>query len=78
MFTYKLILLGESSVGKTSFLGRYVKKNFSEKVESTVGANLETIQEINLSDRKINLEILDTCGQVREIHSNFRRLTIPL
>ena len=35
----KVTLIGESSVGKTSIINRYAKDNFSQELESKLGAN---------------------------------------
>jgi GTPase SAR1 family protein len=38
-FQYKLVLLGESAVGKSSLVLRFVKGQFFEYQESTIGGN---------------------------------------
>ena len=59
---FKLILLGESSVGKTSIIKRLTTNEFSDISISTVGYIFtEKILEIN--DIKIKFEIWDTAGQ---------------
>lgn len=37
VYQYKLVLLGESAVGKSSLVLRFVKNSFSEHQESTIG-----------------------------------------
>ena len=60
----KVILLGESSVGKTSLIKRYLKNEFDEVIVSTVSESyLEKIIDIN--GTTINLEIWDTAGEER-------------
>lgn len=64
----KLVLLGESSVGKTSIVTRYTTGNY-QKTNATIGAAFFT-KVINMPsedgiDRKVNLEIWDTAGQER-------------
>ena len=63
---YKLVLLGDASVGKTSLVGRFVNNAFNEAVETTVGAAFST-QSIKApeSGRMIKFEIWDTAGQER-------------
>ena len=58
----KLILLGESGVGKTSIISRYVNDNFDPNVisSSTVSYVGKTIEKKN---KKIKLNIWDTIGQ---------------
>lgn len=63
-FQFKLVLLGESAVGKSSLVLRFVKGQFHEYQESTIGAAFLT-QTINLDDSLIKFEIWDTAGQER-------------
>nr|QBH73330.1 rab5 [Franklinothrips vespiformis] len=61
---YKLVLLGESAVGKSSLVLRFVKGQFHEYQESTIGAAFLT-QTVCLSDTTVKFEIWDTAGQER-------------
>ncbi|KAK6462807.1 ras family-domain-containing protein [Scheffersomyces coipomensis] len=63
---FKLVLLGESAVGKSSIVHRFVKNTFDDMRESTIGAAFLT-QSINLpeSNTTIKFEIWDTAGQER-------------
>eukprot|EP01129_Flabellula_baltica_P009858 TRINITY_DN40_c0_g2_i1.p1 TRINITY_DN40_c0_g2~~TRINITY_DN40_c0_g2_i1.p1 ORF type:complete len:203 (+),score=42.81 TRINITY_DN40_c0_g2_i1:112-720(+) len=60
----KLIVLGESGVGKTSLLLRYVDNKFTLATKSTIGADFLT-KEIEVDDQAVNLQIWDTAGQER-------------
>jgi Ras-related protein Rab-5C len=62
---YKLVLLGDASVGKTSLVGRFVTNQFNEAVETTVGAAFSTQSVTTDSGRSIKFEIWDTAGQER-------------
>ena len=63
--TVKIITLGETGVGKTSILKRYVYNSFEEDTISTIGLNFG-IKEIILKDNtKIKLSLIDTAGQER-------------
>ena len=63
--TIKIITLGETGVGKTSILKRYVYNSFEEDTISTIGLNFG-IKEIILKDNtKIKLSLIDTAGQER-------------
>ena len=57
----KIILVGESGVGKTSIISRYLNR-YQEKTELTLGAYFSN-KIIIVDDYKINLEIWDTAGQ---------------
>jgi len=64
IFQYKLVLLGESSVGKSSLVLRFVKGQFLDFQESTIGAAFLT-QTVCLNDTTVKFEIWDTAGQER-------------
>lgn len=61
---FKLVLLGESAVGKSSLVLRFVKGQFHEYQESTIGAAFLT-QTVCLDDTAVKFEIWDTAGQER-------------
>ena len=63
---FKLVLLGESAVGKSSIVHRFVKNTFDDMRESTIGAAFLT-QTITIpeSETTIKFEIWDTAGQER-------------
>jgi Ras-related protein Rab-11A len=61
---FKIILIGDSGVGKSNILSRYVNNYFSESSKSTVGVELGCkIEEIN--GTKVKVQIWDTAGQER-------------
>lgn len=61
----KLVLLGDSAVGKSSIVQRFVKNTFDEFRESTIGAAFIT-KTIQLDPQtSIKFEIWDTAGQER-------------
>jgi len=64
VFQFKLVLLGESAVGKSSLVLRFVKGQFLEFQESTIGAAFLT-QTVCLNDTTVKFEIWDTAGQER-------------
>uniref|UniRef100_U5EW99 small monomeric GTPase n=1 Tax=Corethrella appendiculata TaxID=1370023 RepID=U5EW99_9DIPT len=61
---YKLVLLGESAVGKSSLVLRFVKGQFHEYQESTIGAAFLT-QTVCIDQVTVKFEIWDTAGQER-------------
>ena len=63
METYKIILVGDISVGKTNLLTQYVDEKFTENNISTVGIEFKNkIIELK-NGMKIRLQIWDTSGQ---------------
>ena len=70
----KIILLGDSYVGKTSLLLKYTDDYFSEVAIATIGAEYKE-KMITLNNRNIRLQIWDTSGQerYRSIAQNFYR-----
>ena len=63
--SFKIMLLGDSSVGKTCFLKRYIDDTFQDVYLSTIGFDYK-YKFITLEDgKKIKLQIWDTAGQER-------------
>ncbi len=60
--TIKIITLGESSVGKTSILAKYVDEIFDINVISTLGVDFKRKVE-TIDGRQINIKVWDTAGQ---------------
>ena len=61
----KIITLGETAVGKSSFIIRYAQDKFSSNYISTLGLDYRQ-RKIKLEDgREINLRLFDTAGQER-------------
>ncbi|CEP14583.1 hypothetical protein [Parasitella parasitica] len=60
----KLVLLGESAVGKSSLVVRFVNREYAENREPTIGAAFLT-QKCTVDDRTVKYEIWDTAGQER-------------
>ena len=60
---YKIITIGDSGVGKTSILKRYIHSKFEEENMSTIGFSL-AFKELTLKNNsKISLKLIDTAGQ---------------
>jgi small GTP-binding protein len=61
---FKLVLLGEAAVGKSSCVERFAKNEFFEFQQPTIGAAFTT-QTVRLDKDVIKFEIWDTAGQER-------------
>jgi len=42
MLTFKVVIIGEKGVGKTSLVQRYTEDKFSENIDTTIGAQFNT------------------------------------
>ena len=62
--TIRVVLLGDSMVGKTAFLTRYFKNTFIESFLSTIGIDDET-KFLKINNEKCKLIVWDTAGQER-------------
>ena len=60
----KVIILGDSGVGKTSLMNQFVNKKFSNQYKATIGADFLT-KEIMIDDKLVTMQIWDTAGQER-------------
>lgn len=63
-FHFKLVLLGDASVGKSCLVVRFAKGEFYEYQEPTIGAAFMT-QTVSIPDATVKFEIWDTAGQER-------------
>lgn len=68
-YLFKIILIGESGVGKSSLLLRYTDDQFSSNHITTIGVDFK-IRSVELGDKIFKLQIWDTAGQER-----FRSIT---
>ena len=61
---FKVVLVGDSFVGKTNIMSKYLKNEFHEDSKSTVGVEFGSKQFI-IENHKIKAQIWDTAGQER-------------
>ena len=69
---FKIIIVGESSVGKSNIIIRYTSGEFKNDISNTLGIELYN-KYINIKDKYAKLQIFDTAGQERyhSIVSNY-------
>lgn len=66
---FKLVLIGDSGVGKTSMLSRFVDNEYNDMYFSTIGVDFKA-RNLIVNDQKVKVQIWDTAGQER-----FRTIT---
>lgn len=73
-YLFKIILIGDSGVGKTCLMKRYTENVFCENLAATIGVDFK-IKTITLGSKKAKLQLWDTAGQERfkSIVSNYYR-----
>jgi|UniRef100_A0A7S3PVA0 Ras-related protein Rab-18 len=66
---FKLLMIGDAGVGKSSMLLRFTDDSFDEHIQSTIGVDFK-VKHLDVASKRIKLTIWDTAGQER-----FRTLT---
>ena len=62
MYSYNIILIGDSSVGKSTFFIQFFNQKFLEKNVATIGIEFNN-KEMNIKGVSVNINIYDTAGQ---------------
>jgi len=68
-YLYKILVIGDSSVGKSSLLLRFIDNSFSSNFLATIGVDFK-LKQIMVREVIVKLQIWDTAGQER-----FRNIT---
>ncbi|CAL9176658.1 unnamed protein product [Musa hybrid cultivar] len=63
-YLFKVVLIGDSGVGKTNLLSRFARDEFSFETKSTIGVEFAT-RTIHVDGKLIKAQIWDTAGQDR-------------
>ena len=63
-YIFKIVIIGDSGVGKTSIISRFCGEEFSPILSSTIGVDCR-IKMLELEDKKIKLQLWDMAGQER-------------
>ena len=64
MIIIKLLIIGDSGVGKSCLLRTYVGDPFEQSFNATIGLDFR-IRTINVQGKRVRLQIWDTAGQER-------------
>ena len=63
-YLFKLIIVGDTNVGKTNIMSRYIKDQFNITSKSTIGVEFGT-KILEIDNKKVKAQIWDTAGQER-------------
>lgn len=63
-YLFKVVLIGDSGVGKSNLLSRFTKNEFSLECKSTIGVEFAT-RSVRVSEKIVKAQIWDTAGQER-------------
>ncbi|CAA0816641.1 Ras-related protein RABA3 [Striga hermonthica] len=63
-YVFKVVVIGDSSVGKTQLLSRFAKNDFCLDSKSTIGVEFQT-RTLKIKNKVIKAQIWDTAGQER-------------
>ena len=63
-YLFKIVIIGDSGVGKSCMLLRFADGTFTDSFISTIGVDFK-IKTLNIDNKKIKLQIWDTAGQDR-------------
>ena len=63
-YLFKVVLIGDSGVGKSNLLSRFTRNEFNLESKSTIGVEFAT-KSINVDGKVVKAQIWDTAGQER-------------
>ena len=61
-YLFKVVLIGDSGVGKSNLLSRFARDEFSLETRSTIGVEFAT-KTVQVDDKLVKAQIWDTAGQ---------------
>jgi hypothetical protein len=76
-FTFKLVLVGDSGVGKSNILCRFTKFSFNENMKSTIGVEFAA-RVLEINGRRLKASVWDTAGQVWSPPLSLARARFPV
>lgn len=63
-YVFKVVLIGDSAVGKSQLLARFSRNEFSIESKATIGVEFQT-RTLEIDHKTIKAQIWDTAGQER-------------
>ncbi|ESW12709.1 hypothetical protein PHAVU_008G135600 [Phaseolus vulgaris] len=63
-YLFKVVLIGDSAVGKSNLLSRFARNEFDSNSKATIGVEFQT-QVVEIDGKEVKAQIWDTAGQER-------------
>ncbi|KAH0640676.1 hypothetical protein KY285_037262 [Solanum tuberosum] len=63
-YLFKIVIIGDSAVGKSNLLSRYARDEFNLHSKATIGVEFQT-QVLEINGKEVKAQIWDTAGQER-------------
>ncbi|EOY04921.1 RAB GTPase A5E isoform 2 [Theobroma cacao] len=63
-YLFKIVIIGDSAVGKSNLLSRYARNEFNPNSKATIGVEFQT-QSMEIDGKEVKAQIWDTAGQER-------------
>lgn len=63
-YLFKIVIIGDSAVGKSNLLSRYARNEFNAHSKATIGVEFQT-QSMEIEGKEVRAQIWDTVGQER-------------
>ncbi|GMJ01759.1 ARABIDOPSIS THALIANA RAB GTPASE HOMOLOG A5E, RAB GTPase homolog A5E [Hibiscus trionum] len=63
-YLFKIVIIGDSAVGKSNLLSRYSRNEFNAHSKATIGVEFQT-QSVEIDGKEVKAQIWDTAGQER-------------
>ncbi|KAF5446467.1 hypothetical protein F2P56_032095 [Juglans regia] len=63
-YLFKIVLVGDSAVGKSNLLSRFARNEFDTNSKATIGVEFQT-QVVEIDGKEVKAQIWDTAGQER-------------
>ena len=74
-YLFKVVLIGDSGVGKSNLLSRFTRNEFSLESKSTIGVEFAT-RSLQVDGKVVKAQIWDTAGQERYVSFPFSSLQL--
>ncbi|KAK8542122.1 hypothetical protein V6N12_014725 [Hibiscus sabdariffa] len=78
-YVFKVILIGDSAVGKSQLLARFSRNQFSLDSKATIGVEFQT-KTLEIDNKTVKAQIWDTAGQERlfRVEGNAMAIAVEL